>query len=84
MLQNVTVARTTRPSLSEHQGTADLVPWNANEILQSASQGVKEGRLLWYQKIQDQMSRASMPVSIDHLSHRNPFITCFFEINDIA
>ncbi|KAH8930744.1 hypothetical protein BT69DRAFT_1275281, partial [Atractiella rhizophila] len=61
----------------------------------SASQGVKEGHLLWYaflqlsqwfeeRKVQDQISRTSVPVSIDHLSHWNPFIRCFFEINDIA
>ncbi|KAH8930745.1 hypothetical protein BT69DRAFT_1327667 [Atractiella rhizophila] len=32
MLQNGTAAKTTRPSLSEHQGTADSVPWNATKF----------------------------------------------------
>ncbi|KAH8921532.1 hypothetical protein BT69DRAFT_1283136 [Atractiella rhizophila] len=53
--------------------------------MKSTSQGVKElSRWFEEQKIQDQMSRASAPVSIDHLSRGNPFIICFFEINDIA
>ncbi|KAH8925977.1 hypothetical protein BT69DRAFT_1279279 [Atractiella rhizophila] len=51
----------------------------------SASQGAKEGHLLWHTFLQlSDDVRASVPVSIDHLSHGNPFIICFFEINDIA
>ncbi|KAH8927629.1 hypothetical protein BT69DRAFT_1277825 [Atractiella rhizophila] len=52
----------------------------------SASQGVKEGHLLWYTFLQlsDHVVSKCVPVSIDHLGRGNPFIICFFEINDIA